>query len=85
MPFVNGPSASVASHSLRVNEYSLSAELHSLRLRRHSLSVSVSMLLEYGRNSFWLLSVKTRIVSIEIGDQYTTKNYHLFKVVENRM
>ncbi len=49
MPFVNGPSASVASHSLRVNEYSLSAELHLLRLRRHSLSVSVSMLLEYGR------------------------------------
>ena len=51
MPFVNGPSASVASHSLRVNEYSLSAELHLLRLRRHSLSVSVSMLLEYGRYS----------------------------------
>ncbi len=49
MPFVNGPSASVASHSLRVNEHSLSAELHLLRLRRHSLSVSVSMLLEYGR------------------------------------
>ena len=49
MPFVNGPSASVASHSLRVNEYLLSAELHLLRLRRHSLCVSVSMLLEYGR------------------------------------
>ncbi len=52
VPFVNGPSASVASHSLRVNEYSLSAELHLLRLRRHWLSVSVSMLLEYGRESW---------------------------------
>ena len=75
---MNGPSASVASHSLRVNEYSLSAELHLLRLRRHSLSVSVSMLLEYGRifrkpihiAPKWLQRMRLRLQSYDIRVEY---------------
>ena len=46
---MNGPRASVVSHSLRVTKDSLSGELHVLNIRCHSLSVSVSALLEYRR------------------------------------
>ena len=44
---MNGPSARVTFHSLRVNEHSVSAESRSHIMSLYSLSVSVSKLLQY--------------------------------------
>ena len=51
MASLNNWSVSVVLYYVSVSEDSLSGELHLLRMSVHSLSVSVSELLEYGRES----------------------------------